>query len=153
MFSGIYVKSKLCPSTDDNFGHQRQFYNKSKRFSRYVKCAICYIVCNIRPLLNVCPTYFPIYCNFGPTLQLFIFALFEGQLRLSQFLGRTSRLVQARRPGAAATSPSSSCKTTCQQVGCIVQRIQPKSEVEYGGFAQVERYTIVTFINYVHIKY
>ena len=31
----------------------------------------------------------------------------------------------------------SRCKTMCQQVGCVVQRIQRRSEVEYNGFAQV----------------
>ena len=66
--------------------------------------------------------------------QLFIFVLFEGQVRLRQFLGRALRLgwargpsaaarTPARGPGAAARSPSSSCKTTCQQVGWAVGRM------------------------------
>ena len=73
--------------------------------------------------------------------QLFIFELFEGQARLRQFLGRAPRLGQARGPGAAATCPYRSCKTTCQQVGCVVQRIWRRSEVEYGRYVQVEKYT------------
>ena len=55
--------------------------------------------------------------------QQFHFVLFEGQVRLRQFLGRALRLGQARGPGAAARSPSSSYKTTCQQVGWAVGRM------------------------------
>ena len=55
--------------------------------------------------------------------QLFIFVLFNGQVRLRQFLGRALRLVRARGPANAARSPSSSCKTTCQQVGWAVGRM------------------------------
>ena len=55
--------------------------------------------------------------------QLFIFVLFEGYVRLRLFLGRALRLGRARGPGAAARSPSSSCKTTCQQVGWAVGRM------------------------------
>ena len=76
------------------------------------------------------------YCNIGPTPAVY-FLLFEGQVRLRQFLGRSLRLGQARGPGTAATSPFRSCKTTCQQVGCVVQWICRRSEVKYSEFANV----------------
>ena len=110
-------------------------------------------------------TVVPPYCTsdlqtIAPTAildlrQLFIFVLFLSSVRLRSFLGRAlrlgprlggrgPRLGQARGPGAAATSPFSSCKTLCQQSRCVVQRIWRRSEVEYSGFAQIERYTIIS---------
>ena len=57
-----------------------------------------------------------------PTPTVYI-VLFEGFM-LWQFMGKAPWLGQARGPGAAATSPYCSCKIKCQQVGCVVQRIQ-----------------------------
>ena len=54
------------------------------------------------------PTYnFPTYYTFRPTAkldlrQLLIVVLFEGKVRLRQFLGQALRLRQARGPSAAA---------------------------------------------------
>ena len=42
------------------------------------------------PLMNLWPTNSPIYCNIGPTPAVFV--LFEGYVRLRQFLGRALRL-------------------------------------------------------------
>ena len=89
-------------------------------------------------------TAHPSYCPFAillirPTAtsdlrQLFIFVLLEGQVRLRQFLGRALRLGRARGPGAAARSRSSSCKTTCQQVGWAVGRMGVGPKIHHQRF-------------------
>ena len=67
-----------------------------------------------------------------------------GQNRLG---GRAPRLGQARGPLAAAICTTYSCKTTCQQVRSVVQRMQRRSEVQNSGYAQVEKYTIHSSFN------
>ena len=81
--------------------------------------------------------------------QLFIFVQFEGQLSLREFLGRAlrlgrargraPRLGQARGLGAAARSPSSSCETTCWQVGWAVGRMGVGLEIHHHCKAQLGR--------------
>ena len=86
---------------------------------------------NVDPLF--CPSVLlPICYTAHLTYDSCLF-LYYLRVRLRQFLGRALRLGRASGPsaaaktgwgpGAAARSPSSSCKTTCQQVGWAVGRM------------------------------
>ena len=78
-------------------------------------CQLGNVTSSIRniPPLNFRPTNFPTCCNIGPTPAVYFCIIWGLQVRLRQFLCRVLRLGQARGPRAAATSPYSSCKTTC----------------------------------------
>ena len=94
--------------------------------------------------------------------QLFIFVLFEGQVRLRQFLGRelhlgrlggrAPQLGQARGPGAAAGSPSSSCKITCLQVEQAVGRMGVGPKMHHHSITYSE-YMFAVFVHQTNISY
>ena len=74
--------------------------------------------------------------------QLFIFVLFQGcQVETISGLSDAARTGQGtERRGQDRPRGQvhiACCKTTCQQVGCVLQLIWRRSEVEYSGFAQI----------------
>ena len=95
-------------------------------------------------LLPIRYTAHPTYCNIRPTTAVY-FCIIRGFGQVKTIFepsaaARTGqgaeRRGQDRGPGAAARSPSSSCKTMCQQV----------------GWAQVQKYTIISLYNIKYYK-
>ena len=113
------------------------FFQKSFSRTELIFSCICVFQGNVNPLYCH-PSYCPsTILHIRPTAtsdlrQLFIFGLFDGYVTTipdrALWLGWARRLSAAARtwargPGATVRSPSSSCKTTCQQVGWSVGRM------------------------------
>ena len=93
------------------------------------------------PSTELLTTNFPTYCNIGPTPAVYFNILFEGQVRLRQFLGRALRL---GRQGAERRNQNRlGGRALLPQVHITLQyHVLCRSDVQYSGFGVGQKWSM-----------